>query len=381
MSRYRAMPLTSHSTRRALTLAELALSLSVMAMLMGGLASAMVLATRALPAGDDTLGDTARATRALDIIAQDLLCARAITHSSAHALEFTVSDRSGDGDSETIRYEWSGTAGDPLIREYYTGTSSTANLLEIAYAFDLSYDYATETETQEQEVTEVGEEVTLAYFDGWGGCSPSYMEFALSPDDWIGEVFYLRDVPAGATAVNVTHVMLTMRTLTGMDETITVGIHSSRSGGPQYRPNLETIGTPATHSGGDLTPSFNWIDFAYSDVTLTELDAPYAVLAKGGASDVAEVQYLYCYWADDNGCFTVGSHDAGSAWTPSSYSLHRYDLPFYVLGQYVKTGMGEVEVERSFLRTVHVELQAGVDSAGRAETDVSILNQPEVVTP
>ena len=298
MNRVQDTPLRLPSSRRALTLAELALSLSVMTLLMGGLASALVLATRALPAADDTLGDTARATNALDLIAQDLLCARSITQHSSHALEFTVSDRSGDKNPETIRYEWSGTTGDPLVRTYSAGTATTANLLESVHAFDLSYYYATESETQEQEVTIVGEEQTLASFEGWSGCSPSYMALTLSPDDWLGEVFYLQGAPAGATAVNITHVMLTMRTFTTMDETISVQINGVVNGGPLYRPNLNPIGTPATHVGWELTPSYNWIDFVFSDVTLTELDAAYVVLAEGSAWDVAQVQYLYCYSGD-----------------------------------------------------------------------------------
>jgi prepilin-type N-terminal cleavage/methylation domain-containing protein len=106
--------------RRAFTLIELTLTLGVMAMLMAGLASAVVLASRALPDPNRPSSDVLEQSSVVDRIAGDLQYARYITERGAHAVTFTVADRNGDGSPECLRYAWSGTAGDRSARQRAT---------------------------------------------------------------------------------------------------------------------------------------------------------------------------------------------------------------------------------------------------------------------
>lgn len=110
---------TGPTSRRAgVTLLEVVISVAVMSVLMGGIASAIVLATYALPSKESVSGATIAAYQAASELVDDLHCALSFTQRTATTVEFTVADRTGDAIVETIRYEWSGTPGDPLTRTY-----------------------------------------------------------------------------------------------------------------------------------------------------------------------------------------------------------------------------------------------------------------------
>ena len=64
--------------------------------------------------------------QALVELLADLEFALAFSEKTDHALTFTVPDRDGDFISETIRYAWSGTPGDPLTRQYNGGAVATS---------------------------------------------------------------------------------------------------------------------------------------------------------------------------------------------------------------------------------------------------------------
>lgn len=122
-------PSNSPARRRGLTLMELLVSATIMAVLLGGMASAIAVASRALPsaaARANVTQNQAAINTALDQIHADLLCAKTITALSANSITVTVADRGhGTAGDETIRYAWSGVAGQPLTREYNGGASQT----------------------------------------------------------------------------------------------------------------------------------------------------------------------------------------------------------------------------------------------------------------
>jgi len=132
------MMITTSKYRRGFTLVEMVLSMAVMTVLLGGIASAMILAGRALPDLDTPLKAMADGYHAVDGLAGELFAAQTITLRSATVVEFTVADRNADSNAETIRYSWSGVVGQPLTRQYNNGTIDT--VLENIYQFDLRYD-------------------------------------------------------------------------------------------------------------------------------------------------------------------------------------------------------------------------------------------------
>lgn len=125
---------------RGYTLVELVLGLAVTSVLLTGMASALLIASRAA----NPTGPTPKiltGSRAVQDILNELHYALTFTERSANAVEFTVADRNGDALPDTIRYAWSGIAGDPLTRQYNGGTVVTV----AEDVHDFSLDYRTRT--------------------------------------------------------------------------------------------------------------------------------------------------------------------------------------------------------------------------------------------
>ena len=129
---------TTTYKRSAFTLLELVLSLVVTTILLGALTSAMILAAQAIPDAGKPLESTIATGEIANQMSGELYYALSFTERSVGAATFTVADRNGDAEAETIRYAWSGTAGDPLTRQYNGGAA--ASVLEDVQQFDLAYD-------------------------------------------------------------------------------------------------------------------------------------------------------------------------------------------------------------------------------------------------
>ena len=124
---------------RAFTLIESVISLSIATVLLTGIGSSILLASRALPGADNLLAENMRTTAIAQNITTDLSTAIAFTTGTASLLEFTVADRDNDGLVETIRYGWSGTPGAPLIYRYNLEPSVVLTTLDdfaVTYELD-----------------------------------------------------------------------------------------------------------------------------------------------------------------------------------------------------------------------------------------------------
>ncbi len=135
---HRVMPPNGHRRRRAFTLAELVVSMTIFTVLAGAMTSIVLVASRALPTGKDPLDKKTQAADLVERIAGDLVYATSIINSDAEAVSFTVSDRGhGAAGPETIGYDWSGTPGDPL-QHAYNGVAGIT-VCEDVHDFSLEY--------------------------------------------------------------------------------------------------------------------------------------------------------------------------------------------------------------------------------------------------
>ncbi len=98
------------------TLLELTLSLGILVILLGAVASMMALAGRAIPKETDSDQKISTLRQKLGDMCDDLSLATSITAVTATGITFVVPDRDNDGTGETLSYAWSGTAGTPLNR-------------------------------------------------------------------------------------------------------------------------------------------------------------------------------------------------------------------------------------------------------------------------
>lgn len=136
-------PRTDVATRRSavrrragLTLAELTVSLGIIATIMAATGSIMVLTGRAVGMSASHAAE-ARIDDVIATLAAEQRLALNITEYTPKSITFTVADRTGDGVPETIRYAWSGVQGDPLTRQVNGGTPTI--VLQNVRNFCLTY--------------------------------------------------------------------------------------------------------------------------------------------------------------------------------------------------------------------------------------------------
>ena len=97
-----------------MTLIELLAAISILLILMAGMASAILMTTRAVAINAGSEYGTANSTGAVVQITADLQTALSFSQRTATALAFAVPDRNDDDQSENLRYAWSGLSSDPL---------------------------------------------------------------------------------------------------------------------------------------------------------------------------------------------------------------------------------------------------------------------------
>jgi type II secretory pathway pseudopilin PulG len=168
------MPVTSYRRipQTGFTLVELIIAVATSSLLLAGMMSAIFFATRSADTNTATVFAIA-GSLAMDDITAELRDAVYFKQRTANSVMFTVPDRDGDGDVETIRYSWSGTAGAPLSREYNGGTA--VPVLDSVYAFSLTYTVQTNASVNKL-LFVVPDENNLASvdvnsktaFQGWG---------------------------------------------------------------------------------------------------------------------------------------------------------------------------------------------------------------------
>lgn len=147
--------------RRAFTLAEAAVSLAVMAILLLGMAGALVMTVSASDKGSDRSAKAVAAAAAADMVLADLAEASEIsadTEEGVSLLRLTVSDRDGDTEPDIVEYAWPGAAatGSRLYRSVNDSARQTIATSVAGFQVDL-------IARSGPPITEGSEQVLLSY--------------------------------------------------------------------------------------------------------------------------------------------------------------------------------------------------------------------------
>lgn len=364
--------ITPHA-RRGFTLVETVMSMTVMIVLMAGLASATLLASRAIPSDQAPVSAMLEAHDAAEQIANELFCAQAFSERTPTAITFTVADRDADAVAETIRYAWSGTVGEPLTRKYNSGT--VVNLVEAVYEFDLQYDQRSVTTTESVTTTNTTAEAVVASFAAWGGIIPGYL--AVNASYWAAEYFAF-NVPAETSEMTITRVQLMMRnTASDPNATVSVAIHETAVGGnPEPQPN--PLGTPSIRLTSSLSNFFEWTEFTFSDVVITNPANEYVIVVSASAANIVQTQRYYWKSAPNDTNVLLWTTDSGASWNPINRLRDDYEMPFRVFATFSSDTTQDLSVTRNYLQSVRVKLRTGQDASTRVRTASQILNEPEV---
>ena len=191
------MSFARHKHNMGFTVAELLVSIAVTMIVAVGISSSMLVAGRAIPDSDNPANAALEAGAAAEELLSEVQYTISINSYSATMVESTVADRDGNTLPETIRYEWSGTPGDPLTRQYNAGT--VVNVLDGVQEFNLSYNL----EPLSDEVMGENEsaETMLISYDS----TENLTGYRVRPSNWYGQ-YFLPSLPADAISWKVTRV-------------------------------------------------------------------------------------------------------------------------------------------------------------------------------
>ncbi len=342
------------------TLVETVVAMAVMVILLGGAASALMLASRAVPTNDGLFRRTVESTDVLQKLAAELLTATEFSERTNRTVTFQVHDRDGDTVPEVIRYDWSGVPGEPLYR-YYNQLPSAAILNDV-HVFQLSYQLEA-TSTEEPPAPKESNETLLIGYDS----TRDLAELDVTSGRWIGQ-YFLPTLPADATGWKVTRIKFKARPQSSSDGALSVKL---RRADASKKPS--TVLEEKKVKEMDLIEDV-WHDVSFSRVSgLPPTDGLCLTVEYASGSDVVgRVRYR-----DKNVSIVNATR---LEYTGSWATYTNQAMLFRVYGTVTTQGSPTV-AEVFYVNKVGVAVQVGSDSSSRVETGVMILNRPEVSGP
>ena len=347
---------TTSRPRAAFTLLELTVSLSITSILLLAVGSAIVLAAKAIPNAQDQTNVFLTSGKAVDGLLSELQFALGFTQRTATVVEFTVADRDGDTVDETIRYEWSGTAGDPLTRQYNGGP--VVPIIDQVQDLVFLYDWHVVSELVPTEVE--SPEVELARYSS--ASNPA--GFAVTKLNWIGQYFVPTGLPAPATSWKVTRVKFQARK-NGVDDGVTmVQLRTADASNLPSGLILEQV--PLAEAS--LAAGWIWETINFSNVEgIDPADGLCLVFEWISAVQAADIGY------DPGGLGRVTTSDGGASWTSPPDAML-----YYVYGTSMSPGPSNT-IYHNYLTGIRITIDTGTDASTRLETGVALLRVQEMV--
>ena len=317
--------------RRGYTLAEVLISTLVVSVIMGGMSSVMLLATRAL---NNTAAEVCVSGDVTDQVTTDLNLAQEFTDRTATAVTMKVPDRDGDGQPETIRYSWSGTAGDPLMREYNGG--DPVAVADDVHHFDLAYLTMTVAAGSgdpggggdEEEEQESDEMLLMSHDNAPGG---RLRDYKIQSNKWCGTYFH-PTLPSNVTKWKIARIKIQAKRDGRASGDMAVQIRTADAG---YKPTT-TVLAQTILSESSLSGGYQWKELALSGLEDLDPTDTHCIVVRfnSGSGRVAKIRYEKDS-TDTFNALLVTTSNGGSSW--STYAGSR-DMQFYVYGTVTTTG-------------------------------------------
>ena len=331
--------------------------------LLAGLGSVMMIA-RQVAYTPTAANRRVESSSVVNQIAEELRTATIVLQQNSQILEFVVADRNNDGSAEKIRYEWSGTVGDPLYKTVNTSTAVAILDSVTAFQVTLSLKSATKTLTTTTETNEIVL-VSNATLQPGTDCDITATKFASQLVD--PGTFSSR--PANAISWNATKIDFYGKQEGGTDETLLVQLRSPSS--PDNSPTSNVLGQVAipesSLSGGT---AWNTATFA-SPLLGLGFHRSYDIVWAGiGPSKAARLRPN-----NDAASGVFESTDSGGTWTYSA-SLQMF---YRLYGTYTVPGQN-YNLTRNFVSQVGILLQSGSQSHSRIDSQIALMNLPELLS-
>lgn len=346
-------------SRHGFTLVEIVVTIVVMGILLTGLTSAIMVATAALPDDDNINAQTIAARDALEHIAVDLHEAQHITESGSERIGFTVADRDGDGTPEHIMYEWSGIAGDPLMRTYNDDDSSA--VVENVHFWALSYTRNNVTEIYPGPGVEDSTETLVKKYD----INDTERSFQVTNNNWIAQ-YITPSLPPDALSYRVSRFSYYARSTGDKDGKNLVQVRLPGSSGCP----TGTLIDETTLLEGWLDESYQWTHSWFTEDTRLHVNQPVCVLIRqdGYGSPGCSARYN----ASDEGMAVT--FNEGHTWNCSPAASMQYQLHARI----TRPGPDQ-EIVRIYTTAIQMTLQTSNSQDSRIETTVNLPNTPEML--
>lgn len=344
--------------RAGFTLLELIVSLSMMSVLMIGIGSALVIASRALPSEEHPLTAQVHAAQVVDMLVGDLLCAQSVPASSDKAITLTVADRNHDDVPEQLRYAWSGTPGDPLVRSINGGTDET--LVSGVSNFTLTYDLRVEEQEQSANPNESAESLLFSH-DTNSNLNEGYVQ----DDQWWGQ-YFKPALPADAVSWSVTRTKFSVRRR--QDEPATTKIEL-RLPNADLTPS-GTVIDRVTMEQMSLPKGWTWIEKSFVNASGLNPAKGLCLTLTTSSDDAASIRYRKENVTLSGSALLFGN----PTWqTPQTDQA----LLLYVYGTVTTTGQPTITTVSHLVRVrINLTLVRAPDEP--IETTIQLLNAPEV---
>ena len=333
-------------------------ALVIVAILAGALRSVTLLVAAAVPDAKTKTTATLNAAAAIDLIAGDLTYATSLPTMAPRDVQRLVPDRDNDGQPETIRYTWSGTPGDALIRTINGGTPHViANNVQ---EFQLAYDQRTITVPYYEE----SDEMLLASYDS----TTSLGDLQVRSNQWVAEYFNPA-LPANASSWSITRVRFKPR----------------RSGNPQGQTLVQiraaaapavpgtTVLDQVTLLESGMSNNYSWREVGFTASGLVPGTGACLVFQWANAAVSVELQYQTSGAAQAHAAAVVSANN-GTTWN----TMANQNLLYYIYG---KTTTVQLVASRYVLGDVRCTLRTSEDPATVVTTAVPMLNQPPLPGP
>jgi hypothetical protein len=297
-------------------------SLAVVAVLIGGMGSAVVLASRALPHAQNPAAVTVASAEALHQLRDDLRAATQLLNRTASSVTINLPDRDGDGRPEVITYAWAGTPGDPLTRAV-NGSVARPVLGRVA-SLVLAYDTVPQTTILPGPPNPPSEEQLFSLYEAeWPG------SHNLKATDWIG-IEIAPDLPREAMRWRITRAHFSGAVQGGTGSVASFELRRWVGAEPG-----DTVIERVEVAESALDRSFAWREVRFdADVTFDAAQTAALVLANHGGGDAGKWQYDDVGPSPRTAYFTV---DQAATWEPDDGDDNDH-LLHYVYGSYDTVG-------------------------------------------
>ena len=280
----------------------------------------------------------------------DLQFAASIADSSDHSIEFSVSDRTGDGMPESIRYNWSGVEGDPL--SYQINEMRPVVIAEKVDNFTLT-----------QTIRKISQTTILKHHDD--ASAGVFNSKAIIAGEPVAQSV-IANLPASATTWSLDRVRFMARASGALDGVLTVSVVGVDN---LLQPLSRRVLESQRVSEHQLDSEFSWVDVKFWNTQ--NLNRPVAIVFsyESGSDAAGEV----CFESDGlnmtDETAWMTSKDNGITWTIPNAAE---DLRFYALGTH-----NGLMTERTTLKQIQVTLQLGADNQV-SHSSARLFNEPEI---